>query len=56
MRRVPDLLQVAIGLGLVAGLTSSDTVARIGGDEFAILMSEIGASPAGAVIERVRGG
>jgi diguanylate cyclase (GGDEF)-like protein len=34
---------------------ASDTVARIGGDEFAILMPEISASPARAVIERVRG-
>jgi diguanylate cyclase (GGDEF)-like protein len=34
---------------------ATDTVARIGGDEFAILMPEIGASPARAVIERVRG-
>jgi diguanylate cyclase (GGDEF)-like protein len=33
---------------------ATDTVARIGGDEFAILMPEIGASPARAVIERVR--
>jgi diguanylate cyclase (GGDEF)-like protein len=34
---------------------AADTVARIGGDEFAILMPEIGAEPARAVIERVRG-
>ena len=35
---------------------ATDTVARIGGDEFAILMPEIGASSARVVIERVRGG
>jgi diguanylate cyclase (GGDEF)-like protein len=34
---------------------ATDTVARIGGDEFAILMPEIGAASARGVIERVRG-
>jgi diguanylate cyclase (GGDEF)-like protein len=38
-----------------SSVRATDTVARIGGDEFAILMPEIGASSARAVIERVRG-
>jgi diguanylate cyclase (GGDEF)-like protein len=38
-----------------SSVRTTDTVARIGGDEFAILMPEIGASSARAVIERVRG-
>ena len=38
-----------------SSVRATDTVARIGGDEFAILMPEIGASSARVVIERVRG-
>jgi diguanylate cyclase (GGDEF)-like protein len=47
------LLQVSHMMRSV--VRSTDTVARIGGDEFAILMPDIGATPARAVIERVRG-
>jgi len=46
------LLQVSHVMRSVVRAT--DTVARIGGDEFAILMPETGASSARVVIERVR--
>jgi diguanylate cyclase (GGDEF)-like protein len=50
-----DHVLLAVSHVMRSSVRSTDTVARIGGDEFAILMPEIGASSARAVIERVRG-
>jgi diguanylate cyclase (GGDEF)-like protein len=49
-----DRVLARAGHLLQYGVRSSDTVARIGGDEFAILMPETKAEAAGDVLRRVR--
>lgn len=48
-----ELLRLIAG-GLIRSVRDTDTVARIGGDEFALLLPETDAEMAAAVLERVR--
>ena len=50
-----DRVLLGVSHMMRSSVRATDTVARIGGDEFAILMPEIGASSARVVIDRVRG-
>lgn len=43
-----------VGAALTAGLREADFVARIGGEEFALLLRDIGADDAASLCERVR--
>lgn len=49
-----DALLKIIAQTLAGGTRVSDTTARIGGDEFAILLSETGAATSGETIKRLR--
>jgi len=50
-----DRLLRIVAEGMINAVRSSDVVARIGGDEFAILLPETGAESAEAVIRKVQG-
>lgn len=50
-----DQLLQAIGTALHASVRSLDTVARVGGDEFVVLLPETDADTCRRVVERVRG-
>ena len=50
-----DHVLLEVGHVLRTTVRSTDSVARVGGDEFAILMPETGAKEARTVVERVRG-
>jgi diguanylate cyclase (GGDEF)-like protein/putative nucleotidyltransferase with HDIG domain len=49
-----DRVLAALGAGLRASLRDEDLLARIGGDEFALLLPETGEEDAHAVLERAR--
>jgi diguanylate cyclase (GGDEF)-like protein len=53
---VGDAVLVAVGEQLRAGVRALDTVARVGGDEFAVLCEDTGADDVDAVTDRLRAG
>jgi diguanylate cyclase len=51
---VADQVLQQVGNALKSSVRSEDFVARIGGDEFGVLLSSVGADRAEAVVERIR--
>ena len=49
-----DALLVAVAEGLLASVRASDVVARIGGDEFAVIITDAGGAEMGRIADRLR--